>query len=359
MSLLLFGDLALPDKRHFDFKNLMDFVKDKHCVLNLEGPIIDSKQVVPDNLTKYNLYNTTDCTVLLRRLNVKAVGLANNHVADYGVSSLAVTKNKLSSMGIGYFGLKGEGSHCMKVDNESFIIIAACSSITDCSPLVNAFEPAKLLIRIHELHKKNPDKKIIVYMHWGVELLPIPLPCDRQWAKRAIDEGAYAIIGHHPHVTQGIEVYKGRLIAYSLGNFILPQTTFYDKVLKYYTEEVYKQYCIEIFKDELIVHEAVCTEKDWWLDRSSTVKQFVKHSLVKNWHSLDDKEYLAYFQSSTKHHRGKFEKFFPTYRSYDDYSGFNNQILGVKSHIFQGVRRLAIRAGIHRPYVKVQDPNFC
>jgi len=61
-----------------------------------------------------------------------------------------------------------------------------------------------------------------VLCHWGYEYEQFPLPAHRRLAHALIDAGATVVIGHHPHVIQGIEYYKGKMIAYSLGNFFFP-----------------------------------------------------------------------------------------------------------------------------------------
>ena len=68
---------------------------------------------------------------------------------------------------------------------------------------------------------------IAVYPHWGIEKFRYPEPADRNLAHRIIDAGADIIVGHHPHIIQPIEIYKGKYIIYSIGNFILPQTVYY------------------------------------------------------------------------------------------------------------------------------------
>jgi poly-gamma-glutamate synthesis protein (capsule biosynthesis protein) len=72
---------------------------------------------------------------------------------------------------------------------------------------------------------QNASKKVdilIVSIHWGVEYSN-PTERQREFAHRAVDNGAKIIAGHHPHVVQSLELYKGGLIAYSLGNFIFDQ----------------------------------------------------------------------------------------------------------------------------------------
>jgi len=64
---------------------------------------------------------------------------------------------------------------------------------------------------------------VVVNLHWGEEYSPRPTPWQRRVGHRAIDAGAALVVGHHPHVPQGVEIYRGRAIAYSLGNFLFDQ----------------------------------------------------------------------------------------------------------------------------------------
>jgi len=66
---------------------------------------------------------------------------------------------------------------------------------------------------------KKVDNIVVVVMHWGSELDPTPRPWQQAMGRKFIDAGADAVVGHHPHVIQGIELYRGKTIAYSLGNF--------------------------------------------------------------------------------------------------------------------------------------------
>ena len=75
-----------------------------------------------------------------------------------------------------------------------------------------------LLMRLEEIKEKEPDL-IIASFHWGDEGSPVPNETQIGLARLAIDNGADLVIGHHPHVLQGVEKYKGKYILYSLGNF--------------------------------------------------------------------------------------------------------------------------------------------
>src|SRR5207248_8117244 len=61
---------------------------------------------------------------------------------------------------------------------------------------------------------------VIPYLHWGREQEPQPCARQRDLARRMIDAGADVVVGGHPHVTQGVEYYRGKLVVYSLGNFV-------------------------------------------------------------------------------------------------------------------------------------------
>jgi poly-gamma-glutamate synthesis protein (capsule biosynthesis protein) len=84
--------------------------------------------------------------------------------------------------------------------------------------LLGTYDPSILNEQI-KLAKESADY-VFVYVHWGVERSTIPESWQRAMAFGYIDAGADAVIGCHPHVLQGFEFYKGKLIAYSLGNFI-------------------------------------------------------------------------------------------------------------------------------------------
>lgn len=84
--------------------------------------------------------------------------------------------------------------------------------------LAVTYDPKRTLEEIASA-KKQADI-VVVYVHWGEERKEMPLDYQKNMARAYIDEGADIVVGSHPHVLQGLEFYKGKLIAYSLGNFI-------------------------------------------------------------------------------------------------------------------------------------------
>jgi poly-gamma-glutamate synthesis protein (capsule biosynthesis protein) len=100
--------------------------------------------------------------------------------------------------------------------------------------MIGTYDPALLVEGIEEA-AKNSDY-VVVYVHWGVERTNYPEKYQKTMAKQYIDAGADVVIGCHPHVLQGIEFYKGKPIAYSLGNFWFNNTTIESAMLKVYLD---------------------------------------------------------------------------------------------------------------------------
>ena len=94
------------------------------------------------------------------------------------------------------------------------------------------YDPALFVTSIKEA-KENSDF-VVVYVHWGKERTHEPVDYQKNLAKIYIDAGADAVIGCHPHVMQGIEFYKGKTIAYSLGNYWFNSSKRESGLLKIY-----------------------------------------------------------------------------------------------------------------------------
>jgi poly-gamma-glutamate synthesis protein (capsule biosynthesis protein) len=100
--------------------------------------------------------------------------------------------------------------------------------------MVGTYDPTLILESIEEA-EANSDF-VVVFVHWGVERNNYPEEYQRTLATQYIDKGADAVVGCHPHVLQGIEFYKGKPIAYSLGNFWFNNSTKESAMLKLYID---------------------------------------------------------------------------------------------------------------------------
>jgi len=181
---------------------------------------------------------------------VDAVSLANNHSQDYGHEALVETFGHLHAAGIPWAGAGRDADaayrpQVLQVRGRKVALLAASRVLPSgtwyAEPghpgLAQVYEPTRLLA---EVRRVRPQVDIVlVYLHWGIERMPVPFQWQRNLAKRLIEAGADAILGSHPHVLQGFEIYRGKPIAYSLGNFVFTdrnkptvalQLTFGDRV---------------------------------------------------------------------------------------------------------------------------------
>lgn len=183
------------------------FSKDDLTIANLEGTFTQS-DAREDKLFAFKA--PASFAKILTDGSVETVNLANNHSQDYGKEGFDDTKSALDAEGIIHFGY-----------DETAIVNVKNIKIG----LVGIYELKDHLERAQQLKdniskvKKEGADLIIVIFHWGNEKEEIPDENQIKLGHLAIDEGADLVCGHHPHVLQGIETYKGKNIVYSLGNF--------------------------------------------------------------------------------------------------------------------------------------------
>lgn len=181
------------------------FENDDLTIINFEGTLSLGGTRADK---EYAFRGNPDYINILTSSSVEAANLANNHSRDYGEISLSDTKNIMSENGIIWF----EGKNYATTEvNGIKIGLLGTNTQRDSSTV-------GLIRNIEELKKHNPDL-IIASFHWGEESKTAPNENQVELAHTAIDNGADLVIGHHPHVLQGIEKYKGKYILYSLGNF--------------------------------------------------------------------------------------------------------------------------------------------
>ncbi|MCU0607366.1 MAG: CapA family protein [Candidatus Edwardsbacteria bacterium] len=164
----------------------------------------------------------------LARAGFDVMALANNHMMDYGPEPLAATLALLDSLGIAHSGAGPDAARArapaLLERNGRTIAFLSYSRVHPLQfwagrrkPGTAAAEDAMVAADVRAA-KQRADL-VVVSVHWGAELMDRPKDYQVRLAHAAIDAGADLVLGHHPHVLQGLELYKGRLIAYSLGNF--------------------------------------------------------------------------------------------------------------------------------------------
>ena len=203
------------------------FDKSDFRVINLETPIIKNNNYSTKKTYIFTAYEK-DINIL-KMLKVNLVSLGNNHSFDHKQIGLEETimllkKYKINSVGAGYklpkvynpfiLNKNGQIIHFYSVSKFGRHIIFSTKTQKGVASLNLPF--------LKKILKKNKAKNTnsILLIHWGQEYSPFPSENQRKLAKSLIDIGFKAIIGHHPHIPQGIEKYKNGVIVYSLGNMI-------------------------------------------------------------------------------------------------------------------------------------------
>jgi hypothetical protein len=218
---------------------LAHFVADPTCVeyartvlqradirfANLESPLVDSGRALFG--TGVRLRSPEETTRLLQFLGIDVVTLANNHMLDFGRAGLYSTLRELGRSNIAAVGAGRSIEEARRpiirtVRGRRIAFLGACDDQGGGAgrnrPGVWLLEPRDLISAVHRL--RNDADHIVVGLHTGLEFVTCPEPFFLDLAHRLIDAGACVVVGHHPHVPQGLVRYGNGLIACSLGDFL-------------------------------------------------------------------------------------------------------------------------------------------
>jgi hypothetical protein len=221
---LINKNIDFLEKFNFLFKNA-----DK-CIGNLETAITEEEEACEKDFT----FNSDESSITFLKKYFDALSIANNHSYDYGKKGFMDTITKLNKYDLKYFG---GGKNLVEARKPIFyfekgIHIAVLSydlSIKSNNKIAEATNEKPGIVWAYKKYLKNDIEKvknknidfIILYIHWGKEYEKIASELDQlDIAQYSIDCGVDIIIGTHPHVPQNIDIYKGKPIFYSLGNFI-------------------------------------------------------------------------------------------------------------------------------------------
>lgn len=205
----------------------------KECdlaIANLEGPLELGSQAVGG---KCCLRSNPGWAGIIRDLGINMVTLANNHSMDYGEKGLFYTMRTLESAGIAYVGAgKNIKEACapkiLHISGKRLAFLGRTSVIVSSKSYAEENQPGVAFLDVNETKQsikkcKESSDYAILFVHWGLEEYLYPSPEQRELAKEFMNAGADLILGHHPHVLQGIERMGNSLVAYSLGNFLMDE----------------------------------------------------------------------------------------------------------------------------------------
>lgn len=228
-----YDELLILRGSGFPFEKIKAKFEDSELVVgNLESPFC-SGDLIPAFPMKTPLKADPGYAQGLKWAGFDVLNLSNNHVLDYGEQAVAETQHTLNDHKILHFGygkdldeakrmriVQVEGMKVGFVGYTDVLIDSpffAGSSIRGVAGFVidDAVEDT--------IRNRQRVDFLVISLHWGIEYFHLPTPDQIDNARKLIDAGADVVIGHHPHVLQGIEKYKRGLIAYSLGNFVFSE----------------------------------------------------------------------------------------------------------------------------------------
>jgi gamma-polyglutamate biosynthesis protein CapA len=232
INFLFFGDLMLD--RHVGekiSKNGLDYIFTKLVgeenrffkgidiiSANLEGAVTDGGAHYKPDMS-YDFAFDPKLINDLKKYNFNFFNIANNHLADQGERGIIETRNNLEKMGFSFVGCRDlQVSNCSSTTLE---IAEKKIGMIAFSQIYGLLDEKEVIKTITSL--KNKIDLVVVNIHWGTEYQHKFNTTQQDLAHKMIDAGADMIIGHHPHVVQGMEIYKNKPIFYSLGNFVFDQ----------------------------------------------------------------------------------------------------------------------------------------
>lgn len=194
-------------------------------VANLEGPITStSSKSVGSAVGGEGNYTFTfppSTAALLYEHNIRLVNIGNNHIMNFGRWGLEETKLHLDEAGVGYFGDPDADEAGRVARLEIHGIPFSFVNWSDWPARPGTSDKTDHTVA-QVRNEAQGGRVVVVYTHWGEEYVPAT-ERTKVLARQFIDAGAAIVIGGHPHVVQEHEVYAGKDIYYSLGNFIFDQ----------------------------------------------------------------------------------------------------------------------------------------
>lgn len=230
ITMLFLGDLMLDRqvgakiKAHgFDYlftklKGENFFAPYNIVAANLEGAVTDNGKHYEPKVA-YDFAFAPALIQQLKLLGFNFFNLANNHILDQGQKGFLETKANLTALDLNYSGCSDGGTgECsasiVEIKNKKV-------GLAGFSMVYSEFNLQEAKKIVSELASSTDE--VVINIHWGMEYEHDYNKHQENTAHELIDSGADIIIGHHPHVVQGMEIYQGKPIFYSLGNFIFDQ----------------------------------------------------------------------------------------------------------------------------------------
>jgi len=323
------GDIASPTlKTTVGFSkslyNNFEVFKGKKLICNLEGLISDDFY---DNSNVPVLYNNPSIIKALHTGEPPLLCLANNHILDipdlFDNSINLFKQNNILTAGAGRSPREASMPAIFYYRNLKIYLFNACWDFLlynhknpEAGIYISVIDENSMIKSVKEIKTNEPDSKIVIYLHWNLDLEVLPFPMHRQFAKSLIDAGANVVTGSHSHCVQGGEKYKNGYIVYGLGNFFLPHNHFINGKL------VYPEFSsLELALEwSPLTNSAICHWFKYIVGGNSHGLEYLSSENFENsdtlaklspYRNTDDSTYLKFFRESRRK-----KILVPVYRDY-------------------------------------------
>ena len=223
-----YDEIAGTERANSIFANVREQLQADLLIGNLEAVLIADRPRNPP--WRFCMRGAPAFAEILARSGFKVLSLAGNHTMDYGWDAVAetvaaCTRVGILTPGVGKNETEARQPALLKIKGKKVAVLSYCSIHVGIHLYATADKPGVAPGReeavVEDVRKAKVENDIvIVCLHWGDEYVRYPKPAQRDLAKKALEAGADAVLGHHPHVLQGMERAGNGFIAYSLGNFV-------------------------------------------------------------------------------------------------------------------------------------------
>lgn len=296
--MIFVGDVAIAPDDQFEQVGFPDYLKSQPISVNLEGAISTDLRVPQSGLC-----NTADWPNCFTGFELGPVFLGNNHVTDLP-GGILTTQKHLAALGLQSFGAGPSAPDAQSAAVAGDIVCLGFGwPVIQCVPAsvkksgVNRLARDEVVGQVRRTLEGHPDKKLIIVFHWNYEFEPYPQPGHRALAMELVDMGVYAVIGHHPHIVGPVERYRGRILAYSLGNWMFSYKRFFRGQLRF-PPKSFEQIAVEIGPRGDFVHKVIFEPPSTITYCGAESVHLSAFSFAPEFEGLSHAEYLAWFKKN-------------------------------------------------------------
>ncbi len=208
------------------FENVKESLRSADVVFGNLETVLSDHGLIRNSLSSVQLRGSEHFISQIVDAGFNVLNVANNHILQHGERPFRKTLCLLRKHGIATVGESEKNGRnckpaCIEIHGKQIVFLGYCyvsEKYYSGTTLYSLGDEETILYDV--IKYKKPENLLVVSLHWGKEFIDYPATWQIRLARKLIDSGCDLILGHHPHVVQGYEKYKGKLIFYSLGNFV-------------------------------------------------------------------------------------------------------------------------------------------